>query len=49
MGHDEIFTVTVIYTIFDSSYSSATPLWWPNLVLKKCEEEEEEENVGPII
>ena len=49
MGHDEIFTVTLKYTIFDSSYSSATPLWWPNLVLKKCEEEEEvEENVGPI-
>ena len=53
MGHDQIFTVTVIYTIFDSSYGSATPLRWPNLVLKKCEEEEEEEeeeeNVGPII
>ena len=33
---------------FNSSYTSATPLRWPNLVLKKCEEEEEEENVGPI-
>ena len=31
------------------NYTSATPKQWPNLELKKCEEEkEEEEIVGPI-
>ena len=50
MGHDQIFTMTVI-PCFNSSYTSATALWWPNLVLEKCEEEEgeEKENVGPIL